>query len=140
MKNTIRTLSMIATLIFAGLTAFGQQNKKAEKARKDEATAQNNLRLAKIDSAADFQKFKEQAEMKISENEKRIIELKTNKIIKSKEANIKYDNKVLALELKNEELKKKIVEADDTKTDMWSSFKTMFNNDMEKLGEAIKGI
>lgn len=108
MKNTITTLSIITALIFGGLTAFGQQNKKAEKARKDEVTAHNNLRLAEIDSVADFQKFREQVEVKISENEKKIIELKTNKIIKGRDANIKYDTKVLALELKNEELKKKI--------------------------------
>jgi hypothetical protein len=140
MKDYLLIPSIIAIMVFTGLSVFGQQNGKAEEARKDEASAQDKLRLAKIDSAADFQKFKEGAEAKISENEREIIDLKTNKIIKDKDANIKYDNKVLALEQKNDELKKKIEAADGTKTDMWSSFKTSFNHDMEELGEAMKSI
>jgi len=115
MKNNLLTSAIIILLVFAGSVSFAQQN----------------LRLAKIDSATDFQKFKEVVEARISENEKKIIELKTNKIIKDAEANIRYDNRVLALEQKNEKLKREIGIADDTTTDMWTSFKTSVNHDME---------
>ncbi len=78
--------------------------------------------------------------MKISENQKRIAELKAKKSTDTKDIKKKYDEKVLALEAKNNELKKKIKTSDDTKTDMWTSFKHGFNHDMEELEAAIKSI
>lgn len=122
------------------LTAFGQENKKAKAARKDVAASQKDLTEAKKDSAADFQKFKKDAEARISDNKTKIAELKTKKSSENKETKEKYDKKVLALEQKNNELKKKIESSDNTKTSMWTSFKREFNKDMDKLGDDIKNI
>jgi len=131
MKNKILTFAMTAMVAMVGLTATAQENKKAADARKD-------LEEAKIDSAEDFHKFKKEAESKIKENQKKIAELKKKKVSESKEVKNKYDKKVLALEQKNNELKSKINKADDTKTNMWTSFKREFNHDMDKLGLAFK--
>jgi hypothetical protein len=131
MKNKI--LALAITGIMISLSGAAQENKKAADARK-------NLKEAKIDSAADFQKFRKESEVKISENQKKIAELKAKKSTDTKEIKKKYDEKVLALEAKNNALKKKIKTADDTKTDMWTSFKHGFNHDMEELEAAIKSI
>jgi len=131
MKNKILTFAITAMIAMAGLTATAQENKKAADARKD-------LEKAKIDSAEDFHKFKKEAEGKIKENQAEIAELKAKKVSDSKEIKEKYDKKVLALEQKNNELKNKIDKADDTKTNMWTSFKREFNHDMDKLGLAFK--
>jgi predicted RNase H-like nuclease (RuvC/YqgF family) len=63
--------------------------------------------------------------------------MKSKKSNDSKEVIEKYDKKVLALEQKNDELKTKINKADDTKTNMWTSFKREFNREIDKLGEGI---
>jgi hypothetical protein len=131
MKNKILLFAITAMIAMVGLTATAQENKKAADARKD-------LKEAKIDSAEDFQKFKKDAENKIKENKTKIAELKAKKTSESKEVKEKYDKKVLALEQKNNELKNKIDKADDTKTNMWTSFKHEFNHDMDKLGLAFK--
>jgi len=118
-------------IVVVGITATAQVKKKAAAARKD-------LKEAKIDSAEDFHKFKKEAESKIKENQAKIAELKAKKSNDGKEVKKKYDKKVLALEQKNNELKNKIKKADDTKTNMWTSFKRGFNREMDELGDAFK--
>ena len=133
MKNKILAFAITGVIAMISLSTAAQENKKAADARKD-------LKEAKTDSAADFQKFKKESEIKISENQNKIAELKAKKSTDTKEIKKKYDEKVLALEEKNNALKRKIKTADDTKTDMWTSFKHGVNHDMEELETAIKGI
>ena len=133
MKTRILTAVLTTVMAFAGLTAIGQEDKKAKEARKDESKA-------KADSAADFQAFKKDAEVKINENNKKIAVLKAKKASDNKETNEKYNKKVAALQVKNTELKDKIDRCDETKTSMWTSFKKEFNHDMEELGKAFKDI
>lgn len=131
MKTKILTFTITGLIVLTGLSAVAQENKKAAEARKD-------LKEAKIDSAEDFHKFKKEAEYKIKENQKKIAELKAKKSSDSKKIKKNYDKKVLALEQKNNELKNKIKKADDTKTNMWTSFKRGFNHEMDELGRAFK--
>jgi hypothetical protein len=133
MKNKILTLAITGVIAMVSLSATAQEDKKAAAARKD-------LKEAKIDSAADFQKFRKESEAKITENHKKIAELKAKKSNDTKDIKKKYDEKVSALEVKNNELRKKIKDADDTKTNMWTSFKHGFNHDMNELEAAIKSI
>ncbi|HXB40760.1 MAG TPA: hypothetical protein VNZ49_09475 [Bacteroidia bacterium] len=140
MKKTILKLTLTAVIMAGSLTTFAQQNKKAEKERKDVAEAKKDLKEAKADSAADFQKFKEDAEKKISENKIKIAELKEKKLAGDKDKQNKYDKKVLTLEKKNNELKAKIDGCSNVKTSRWTAFKREFSHDMDELGHAFKDI
>jgi hypothetical protein len=133
MKNRILAFAITGVIAMISLSATAQQSKKATKARKE-------LASAKIDSAADFHKFKKESEIKIKENQTKIAELKARKSNDTKDIREKYDKKVAALEVQNNEMKKKIKNADDTKTSMWVSFKVGFNHDMQELEAAIKKI
>jgi hypothetical protein len=133
MKTKILTFALTGVIAMTSLSVMAQQDKKAASARKE-------LASAKIDSAADFQKFKKESEIKIKENQTKIAELKARKSADSKEVKKKYDKKVAMLETQNEALRKKLRTADDTKTNMWVSFKHAFNHDMEELETAIKSI
>ncbi len=139
MKNRISALA-IGVIALASMSAMAQENRKAASARKEVRSAKNQLKEAKIDSAADFQKFKNEAEIKIHENEVKIGELKAKKSGGTIEAKNKYNKAVVALETKNNDLKKKIKSADDTKTSRWRAFKNAFNHDMKELEAAIKRI
>jgi len=126
----ILKLALIGVILIACFKLFPQEDKKAEKARTE-------LSEAIVDSAADFLKFKQQAETNISSNKKKIAALKAKKRDADKKVNKKYDEKVLALEQKNNALKKQIDECNTTKTNAWTSFKLGFNRDMNKLGDAL---
>jgi predicted nucleic acid-binding Zn-ribbon protein len=140
MKKTTLGFAIILIIGTISLPALGQQNKKAEKARKDMAKAKIDLQEAKIDSVADYQKFKNEADLNIAANQKTIAELRTKKADDNKELKEKYDKQVMALEDKNEELKKRIDGSAHVKTSKWSSFKQEFNHDMNELGRAIRDI
>lgn len=130
-------------MLLLTLSASGQENKKAArtpKANKSIAEAQQDLREAKIDSAADFQAYRREAEMKISENQKGITALKEEKSGATKDIQETYDTKVTALQKRNDDLKKRISESDHTKTSNWTVFKREFNHDMDELGHAIQDI
>ena len=119
-------------MAITGFTTFGQENKKVPQASKDLIGAQVDLNEARIDSAADFQKFKKESELKINDNENKIAELKT------KSWNENFDEqKIDALQQKNDALKKQIEESDKTKTSNWTSFKREFNHDADELGRAL---
>ncbi len=131
---------MVILLMTTGLMAFAQENSEAAKARKELKEAQADLREAKIDSAADYRKFREEAERIILDNQYKIKVLKEQKASENKETKEKYDKKVLALQVKNDAWRKRITTSDKTKSSKWSAFKREFNHDMEELGKAFKDI
>jgi hypothetical protein len=139
MKNQLKLL-MVILLMTTGLMAFAQENSEAAKARKELKEAQADLREAKIDSAADYRKFREEAERIILDNQYKIKVLKEQKASENKETKEKYDKKVLALQVKNDAWRKRITTSDKTKSSKWSAFKREFNHDMEELGKAFKDI
>ena len=82
----ILKLALIGVILIACFKLFPQEDKKAEKARTE-------LSEAIVDSAADFLKFKQQAETNISSNKKKIAALKAKKRDADKKVNKKYDEK-----------------------------------------------
>jgi len=140
MKNNIIKYALISAALLSYVLAFGQQDPASEKARKNEVKAQTKLRLARKDSAADFQKFKTQAEAKIKDNKEQIALLKKKKLTGTPAANKKYDKDVLVLETRNNDLAKRIRDANDTPTSGWGKFKLSFNNSMDDLGCAMKDV
>lgn len=136
MNKKILTPAFIGLIALTVLNVFGQ----TEKATAKVTSAQNNLKEAKIDSAEDYQKFINDAQMNIMENKKLIASLKLKKTSDSEKANKKYNKKVLALEKTNNNLEKEINGSEHTKTDSWARFKLNFNRNREKLGQDIKNI
>ena len=51
----------------------------------------------------------------------------------------KYDEAMVALELRKNKIKKKIEEYNVEGTENWDSFKHKLNHDLEELGIALKG-
>ena len=140
MKNKILTLATIGVITMVSLSVSAQEDKEAAKARKELSEAKKDLREAKIDSAADFHLFKKEAELKISNNQKKIAELKAKKRTDTKEVKEKYDERVLAIEKNNDELKERINKINSTKTSMWVSFKRGFKHDMLAVENALKDL
>ncbi len=125
-------------MVLATLNAASQENKKTKATGKDRKEVKKDCIEAKADSAVDYLQFKKDAEWNIAQNKKKIAKLKAEKANADKEIEKKYREKILALEQKNNKLKKKLENAGKTKTDKWASFKIEFNQDLEELGQAFK--
>jgi hypothetical protein len=52
----------------------------------------------------------------------------------------KYNKEIANLEKANRAMKKKLEEYKDAGNTAWEDFKTGFNNDMDKIGKALKDL
>ena len=131
-----KTVKLAATGLFLITTLIGSAqtaDKKASSARKDVAKSEHKLTEAKKDSAANYQNFKMEAELKIIKNEKSIAELKGKKPNDNKDIQAEYDKNVLALEQRNNTLRDKLNEYNASDKSVWLSFKNDFNTNIEEL-------
>ena len=76
MKTKILAFTLTSVLVAASLVTFAHDDKKA---KKDLSEVNKDLKEAKTDSAADYQKFKASSETKIRENQMQIATLKSKK-------------------------------------------------------------
>jgi len=124
---------MIAGSILTGCES--KENAKEEVQKADQA-----LKDAQTQFDNEWQQFKNDAESKIDNNEKRINDLKAEMKKTSAKFKAKYANKVLTLEQKNIELRKKLNGYKYEGKDNWEQFKQDFNNNMDSVGNALKNI
>ena len=140
MKTKFLALTLTGVMVAGSLLTFAQDDKKTKEVQKDLSEGNKDLKEARTDSAADYQKFKIASETKIRNNQMEIATLKTKKSTDTKEVKERYDERVLTLEQKNDDLKKKINSTSKVKTSEWALFKREFNLNMDELGQAIKDI
>ena len=138
-KQFIITAIVLANgLLLTGMN-FAQET-KVEAAQQKVDAAKTELKDAKAENDKDYRQFKTEVDLKISNNEKSIADLKV-KISNSEEKDkAKYEKKVDALELRNTELKKKIADYKYEGGDQWVVFKRGFNRDLKSVGKAIKNV
>jgi exonuclease VII large subunit len=138
MKNKFLTLIVIGFMAGAVLTGCkntgGNNNQVVKesigKTIPDSQAVQTSL-------SDDWQKFKNDSQQKIQDNENSITAFK-EKMEKSGKAD--YNKEIAKLEKTNREMKKKLEEYKNDGKSAWEDFKTGFNNDMDKLGKAVKDL
>jgi exonuclease VII large subunit len=138
MKNKFLTLIVIGFMAGAVLTGCkntgGNNNQVVKesigKTIPDSQAVQTSL-------SDDWQKFKNDSQQKIQDNENSITAFK-EKMEKSGKAD--YNKEIAKLEKTNREMKKNLEEYKNDGKSAWEDFKTGFNNDMDKLGKAVKDL
>lgn len=101
---------------------------------------EDSLTLVQRDSLTSWQKFKKESEEKISDNEKRITELKAGIAGKSKDIKAGYKKSINDLNLKNDSLKTRISDYKDDKKESLENFKEKINSDINDISESLKRI
>lgn len=141
MKKQITILITLLSAVFFGtISCQPNSSEKLQEAQLEAAEADQVLSNAKEEYIADIETFKEEAVMKISANEKNIKELKTRIDSSKNDVKAHYDQKVNNLELKNAELKKRLVEYEAAGKDQWNDFKNELNLEMEEMESALQDI
>ena len=146
MKKTIFTMAAIALFAVTATTSFAQNtDKKSDKAREDLTEAKQDLNEAKQDlkeaqqdSVADYQNFKQESEAKILNNEKSLADLKAKVSRTDLNAKAEYEKNLAALNQKNVDLKKRLVDYNPNGDTKLPSFKIEFNNDMDELEKELE--
>ena len=111
----------------------------AQQPDKNSAKARQNLKEAQKDSTSEYQKFISASEMKISDNEKDLSDLKVKHSKMNAKEKATYQKKVSDLELKNNTLKKRLGNyKKDQESANWIASRNEFNHDLSGLGKALK--
>jgi uncharacterized protein YaiE (UPF0345 family) len=88
----------------------------------------------------EWQQFKSESEQKIKDNENSIAAFKVKMEKSGTEMKAKYNKEIANLEKANRRMKKKLEEYKNAGKTAWENFKTGFNNDMDKIGKAVKDL
>ena len=139
MKARFLGLMIVASaLMFA---CNDNSKKKVNDAEEEMNAAGHDLKGAVLEAAkeeeADWQKFKTEAEQKISDNQKQIDDLKARLVKASAKLKTKYQQKVSELEQKNADLKKQLEDYKGEGDKALEQFKNDFNAKVNQLKTAI---
>jgi hypothetical protein len=137
MRRTILVFALTGALAFTGSIALAQEKESPAQPGTD---LLQDLKLAKIDSAEDYQRFTREAALGITDNLRTIQNLKDKVEDSTKVDKSLHDLKILELEQDNNDLIERLDKSDLVKTTAWTLFKRQFIRDMENLSKALKDI
>jgi hypothetical protein len=99
--------------------------------------ANQELKDAKADYHAEWQKYKTDSEEQIKANEDRIDAFKAKMERADRKTKAKYNKAVAELKQKDRDLKRKFEEYKDEGESKWQEFKTNFSHDMDGVGNTM---
>lgn len=137
MKRSVLKFVMTTVLAIVALIAFAQDT-GPEALKRDTVMRLSQFRLARIDSAADFKFFRNEAQIKIADNRKKIAALRDQKSKGTKDTKAKYKEQLSALDHKNDDMEVKIHSSDMTQANNWKRFKLEFDQEMAELMSGIR--
>ncbi len=134
MKNKIFTFAVIGCM--AGLFLAGCEKKAEQKV----AEAKQEIKEAKADYVAEWQKFKTESEAQIKVNEDKIDAFKAKMDKAGTKTKAKYKKAITELKEKNHALKEKLEDYKDEGESKWQEFKTNFSHDLDAVGKTISDL
>jgi len=140
MKKLILTLAASTFIIGAILISCNTPAEKVENAQNNVDEANQELNEANEAYLADIEAYRVITADKIEANNKSIADFNARIEKDKKTAKDDYKKKIVELEQKNSDMKKKMDDYKAEGKDKWELFKAEFNSDMERLGSAFKDL
>ncbi|MCM2301458.1 MAG: peptidase M23 [Flavobacteriaceae bacterium] len=137
MRKSILRLTACIFVIGATLISCNTSSEKVDNAEKNVLKAHENLNKANQEYLADVENYRKETADKIAANDKSIAEFKARIADEKIDAQIAYQKKIIALEQKNSDLKKRIDGYKAESKEQWELFKAEFSKDMDELGTAF---
>ena len=134
MKKSIVTLGMLASILAFTFTSCKNTESNVKQTQEEVLDARIDLMESKNEAAEALEKFKLDVYEKISENNKKIRDLRVKEIKGTSKEKEDYTNRIDDLQTKNEALKVKL---DAYTTYDASSYET-FKNDLEENASALE--
>ena len=141
MKKTIfilaLTVTVVAGTIFTSCKSSVQKQAAAQDTVQD---ARKDLKAAQVvATAAEWEAFRTEAELKIRNNEIRITELNAKMKRPGEIFDELYAKKIANLEQQNKDMRARLLAYEKSQTN-WESFKREFNHDMDAIAQAFKDL
>lgn len=140
MKRTIAAMAAGIFLTGVILTSCNTPAEKVENAENKVAEANKDLDKANAEYLADVANYKKATADKIEANEKSIAEFKARIANEKNETKADYDKKIVELEQKDSDMKKRMDDYKVEGKEKWEIFKAEFSHSMDELGKAFKDL
>ena len=141
MKKLILVLTasvFIAGGVFTSCNSSSSQ--RVEEAQKNVVKANNALDSANKAYQADIAAYRQEKAAMIAANDQNINDFKAKIEHDKKLAKADYKKKIVVLDQKNKDMKKKLDDYKEEGKENWAKFKAEFNHDMSELGQAFKDL
>ncbi len=138
MKHNILIIALfgvMAGILISGCERTSEQQAAANKS--NVAAAKQDVKDAKADFNADWEKFKAESEDQIKANDERIAAFKEKIKKAGTKTEAKYKKGIAELEQQNRALKQKLEDYKDDGATKWEVFKADFNHDMDSIGKTM---
>ena len=129
-------LLLFGVVGFSGCTS---SKENVEAAQDDVEKADEALKQATKEYQEDMRTYRIETQEKIDANNRKIAELKLNAASKKESVRKEHVKGIEELERKNNQMKTKLDDYRDDGREKWERFKKEFGEDMNELGEALKG-
>ncbi|HMB61505.1 MAG TPA: hypothetical protein VKN36_00430 [Eudoraea sp.] len=148
MKKTIFILSVASVFtlgtFFISCKTAAQKNvakkENVDEAKADLKTAQNEVIIQNAENAEEWNAFKMESKTRVSDNNKRIAELKVKMNEPGTNLDEAYAKRISNLEQKNNEMDISLQTFENSKSSDWQIFKRDFNQGMDDIGQSLKDI
>ncbi len=137
MKKSILILASLMLITSSFLVSCNTSAEKVENAEQNVMEANQDLDNANIEYLAEVEEYRTQTADKIAANNKSIAEFKARIAVEKLDAQVAYNHKIIVLEQKNSDLKKKMDVFKAESKEQWENFKVEFSKDMDELGTAF---
>lgn len=142
MKTRIMKHTRIVIMLFAFstgtlLTSCSNSAEKVKNAESNVEQAKAELDEANEEYLEDIAEFKERTAERIAANQRSIAAFNKRIASDKVEAKAEYQDKINALEEKNNDMKMKLDNYAAEGKEKWVAFKNEFNRDMDELGDAF---
>ncbi len=134
MKKSILTLGMLASVFAVSFTSCKNTESNVKETQEEVLEARVDLLESKNDAAEALEKFKLDIYEKISDNNKKIRDLRVKEIKGSTNEREDYASRIDDLQIKNEALKTKL----DAYTSYEESSYETFKNDLKENADALE--
>jgi hypothetical protein len=140
MKKKILKIASIAFTVCAILTGCETPVEKVEKASINFTEADKELKEAQKEYVYDIENYRKETDDKITANEKSMAEFEVRIANEKKEAKADYNKKIVALQQKNIDMKKRMNDYKADGKENWELFKADFTKGMNEIGESLKDL
>lgn len=140
MKKSILIMTAFTIITGAILTSCNTPAKKVDSAQDNVIEAKEDLVDAKEEYLVEIENYRKETALRIKANNQSIVDFNKKIENEKNDAKAEYEKQIAALEQKNNNLEKRLDNYKVDGEDNWIVFKTEFNNDMDKLGQAFKDL
>lgn len=133
-----RILPVVAVLLSLSILPSCESSSDKASASKDKVVeAKSQLAEANEIYRKDLEKYRNEVQIRIDENDRLIVDLKKEAALTKGKLKTSYEKTIADLENRNAMLKKQMKEFNEDKDTNWEKFKSDFNSEMDDLGKAM---